>query len=241
MHQYSTCFRDIPSLSEDETNTIITLYLSYYDGSDRSIVLSDLKKKTQILLLFHEGKIVGFTTFELYDRIWNNRLINVIYSGDTIVHQKHWGQQALAFAWIRFIGELKRVAPQKPIYWFLIVKGHRTYKYLPAFTKSFYPHWSIDRSDLKPLLDFLAQDKFGEFYDSNSGIIAYEHSRGHLKRDFAAPLEQEMMKPSVQFFVERNPKYSEGDELACICEFDDTNLRPFTKRILQETNMEKTA
>lgn len=241
MHQYSTCFRDIHSLSEDEISAIVTLYLCYYDGSDQSIVVSDLKKKTQILLLFHEDVMVGFTTFELYDRIWDDRLISVIYSGDTIVHHEHWGQQTLAFVWIRFIGELKRAVPLKPIYWFLIVKGHRTYKYLPAFTKSFYPHWSIDRSDLKPLLDFLAEEKFGEFYDRNSGIIAYERSRGHLKSDFVLPLKNETMKPSVQFFLERNPKYGEGDELACICDFDDTNLRPFTKRMLQSYSTEKTA
>lgn len=234
MNQYSICFRDIPSLSEDEINAITTLYLCYYDGSGESIIVSDLKKKTQILLLFHEGEIVGFTTFELYDRIWDDRPIRVIYSGDTIVHHQHWGQQALAFAWIRFIGELKRSEPRTSIYWFLIVKGHRTYKYLPAFTKSFYPHWSIDRSDLKPLLDFLAEEKFGEFYDKNSGIITYTHSRGHLKSTFALPLEKETMKSSVQFFLERNPKYYEGDELACICDFDDTNLKPFTKRVLQE-------
>ena len=231
---YSTAIREISSLSDTEIEAIVALYLQYYDGSNRSMVIADLTKKTHILILVHEGVMVGFTTFEHYDRMWNGTLICVIYSGDTIVHHKHWGQQALAFGWIRFIGTLKRLAPFKPIYWFLIVKGHRTYKYLPAFTKSFYPHWAIDRSDLKPLLNFLAEEKFGRFYNKTTGIIAYDTSRGHLKGDFVLPSQNEMMKPSVQFFVKSNPKYGEGDELACICDFEDTNLKPFTKRIVHE-------
>ena len=31
--------------------------------------------------------------------------------------------------------------PEQPLYWFLIVKGHRTYRYLSAFSVDFHPHW----------------------------------------------------------------------------------------------------
>ena len=216
------------------------MYLSYYDGSDASLVISDLKQKTEVLLLHFQGSLAGFTTFEVYQRAWEGETIRVIYSGDTIVAQEHWGQQAMAFAWIRYIGRLKRHDPELPIYWFLIVKGHRTFKYLPAFTKSFYPHWSIDRSDLKALLDELAGEKFGGHYDPLSGIISFESSRGHLKTDFAHPRERERLKPAVRFFLERNPGYEKGDELACLCEFEDANLKPFTKRVLEDCHMGKT-
>lgn len=228
---YSTSIKDISSLSTDEINSIVALYLCYYDGSDASIVVSDLKSKTHILLLLQEDVLIGFTTFEFYDSTWDNKCIGVIYSGDTIVHHEHWGQQALAFTWLRFISKLKQATPSKPFYWFLIVKGHRTYRYLPAFSKSFYPHWTIDRSDLKPLLDFLAEEKFGNHYNKDSGIIAFENSRGHLKKSFVFPTENEIIKPAVKFFLERNPRYHEGHELACICSLDDINLKSFTKRI----------
>ena len=178
---YTTAIRTITSLSDAEIEAIVSLYLCYYDGADAALVTSDLKTKTEILLLFYKETLVGFTTFELYERNWNANTITVIYSGDTVVQQAHWGQQALAYAWIRYIGELKRALPQQPIYWLLIVKGHRTFKYLPAFTKSFYPHWSLERSDLRALLDLLAEEKFGEYYDAQSGIVAFETSHGYLK------------------------------------------------------------
>ena len=238
--EYSTRFERIESLTDNEVKTMTDLYLSYYDGADASLVISDLKRKTEVLLLYYRKALVGFTTFEIYQRAWNRQTIRVIYSGDTIVAHGHWGQQAMAFAWIRYIGRLKKKEPNIPIYWFLIVKGHRTFKYLPAFTKSFYPHWAIDRSDLKALLDQLATEKFGEHYDPASGIISFETSRGHLKESFVYPREQEVSKPAVQFFLERNPGYYKGDELACICEFDEMNLRPFTKRVLDDCDMEKT-
>lgn len=229
---YKTFVKPIAFLSEDEIQNIVKLYLSYYDGSDAAQVVSDLKKKTEVLLLYHNEVLVGFTSFELYEFFYEGVKKQIIYSGDTIVHQKHWGQQALSRAWIRYIGQLKQLVGNTPIYWFLIVKGHRTYKFLPAFTKSFFPHWEVDRSDLKPLLDALAKEKFAELYDEKSGLIRFERSMGHLKQEIAVISDNELKKDSVSFFVRSNPNYHMGDELACICEFDDANLRALTKRIL---------
>lgn len=229
---YRTSIVAVSALSENISQAMVALYLDYYDGADSSRVLSDMQCKSKVLLLYHDDVLVGFTTFEVYEKEWEAQPVTVIYSGDTIVKQEHWGQQALAFAWIRHIGELKQVNPDKPIYWFLIVKGHRTFKYLPAFTHSFYPHWSIDRHDLKPLLDDLAQEKFGKYYDPSRGIIAFETTHGHLKSEYVFPKENEKSNSAVHFFLERNPGYRNGDELACICSFADENLRSLTKRIL---------
>lgn len=231
-NKYSTALRAIDSLQKEDLQSIVKLYLSYYDGTDEVLVLSDLQKKTNVLMLYHDEVLVGFTTFEVYEKVWQGKVALVVYSGDTIVEKAHWGQQALAYAWIRYIGELKRENPAQSIYWFLIVKGHRTFKYLPAFTHTFYPHWSSNEQILKPLLDSLAKEKFGDDYDAQSGIISFKHSRGHLKEAFSYPQENEMNNLSVKYFLEKNPGYLRGDELACICSFEDDNLRPFTKRVL---------
>jgi len=237
MADYQTLFKKIGDLTESDRKQITELYLSYFDGSSKEQVISDLEKKTEILLVYFEDALVGFSTLELYDFEWENSLIQLLYSGDTIVDQAHWGQQALAFAWIANLGKLKRDRPDVPLYWFVILKGHRTFKFLPAFGKSFYPHWSIDRSDLKPLVDALASQKFGSDYNPQTGIVEFAESRGHLNPDIAYPTENEKAKDSVRFFLEKNPNYLRGHELVCLCEISEQNMKPLTKRIFRRSGV----
>jgi hypothetical protein len=231
MSDYQTLFKKIEDLTESDRKQITGLYLAYFDSSSEQQVISDLEKKTEILLVYFEEALVGFSTLELYDFEWENSLIQILYSGDTIVDQAHWGQQALAFAWIANLGKLKRDRPDVPLYWFVILKGHRTFKFLPAFGKSFYPHWSIDRSDLKPLVDALAKQKFGSDYNPETGIVEFAESRGHLNPDIAYPTESEKTRDSVRFFLKKNPNYLRGHELVCLCEISEQNMKPLTKRI----------
>ena len=237
MADYQTLFKKIGDLTESDRKQITELYLSYFDGSSKEQVISDLEKKTEILLVYFEDALVGFSTLELYDFEWENYLIQLLYSGDTIVDQAHWGQQALAFAWIANLGKLKRDRPDVPLYWFVILKGHRTFKFLPAFGKSFYPHWSIDRSDLKPLVDALASQKFSSDYNPQTGIVEFAESRGHLNPDIAYPTKNEKAKDSVRFFLEKNPNYLRGHELVCLCEISEQNMKPLTKRIFRRSGV----
>jgi hypothetical protein len=212
---------------------MVDLYLAHYDGSSPACVLADLARKSEALVLYHHGELVGFTTLEIYEREWHGRRIQVVYSGDTVVARPHWGQQALAFRWIARMGELRRAGPALPIYWLLIVKGHRTYKFLPAFGKSFFPHWGVDRSDLRPLAESLAREKFGDAYNPATGCIEPKESRGHLKPGIAHPSAQERMRPAVRYFLARNSRYLAGHELLCLCEIDAENMRPMARRIFE--------
>ena len=234
MQDYNTEIKYISQLSDDISERVVDLYLQYYDGSSEAQVLSDLAGKREILLLNYGNKLVGFTTLQVYTCDWLDKSIRVVYSGDTIVDQAHWGQQALAFRWISRMAQIKAEDPEKSLYWFVIIKGHRTFKYLPTFGKSFYPHWSVDRSDLKSLADFLAFKKFGEAYNSTTGVVEFNESLGHLKNEIAYPTEEEMSKESVQFFLKKNPNYLKGHELVCLCELEEDNMKPLTKRIYRK-------
>lgn len=231
MAEYKAQYKKISSLTEKELRSLASLYLSYYSGTSEERFIADLCDKTEILLVNCDGILVGFTTLQLYEREWGGMPVRIVYSGDTVVAQAHWGQQTLAFAWIARMGEIKREKPAIPLYWLLIVKGHRTFKYLPAFGRSFFPHWSIDRSDLKPLADYLAQEKFGTAYNPATGIVEFPVSQGHLRSDIALPTEEQASLPAVKFFLERNPRFTQGHELVCLCEIDEANMKPLTKRI----------
>ena len=213
---------------------MLEIYLGMYDGSSAALFLNDLAKKDEALLVYAGDKLVGFTTIRFYERDWQGRPIAVVYSGDTVVERKHWGQQELAFSWISRMGQFKQENPSLPLYWFLLVKGHRTFRYLPLFGRSFYPHWAIDRSDLKPLADNLGSEMFPDDYNPKTGVVEFRESRGHLKPEVAAPSSEDMRRDGVRFFLSRNPGYRRGHELVCICEVEEHNMRPLTLSLFRK-------
>jgi hypothetical protein len=207
------------------------LYLGTYDGSSPSLFFEDLAKKDEVLLVRDGRTLVGFTAFRLFEHAWRGERVGVVYSGDTVVAREHWGQQALAFDWISRMGAIKRERPERPLYWLLLVKGHRTFRYLPLFAKSFFPHWNIDRSDLKPLADALAFEMFPDDYNPDSGVVEFRQSRGHLKAEVAEPAPAEEARDDVGFFLRRNPGYRRGHELVCVAEIEPHNMKPLTLRL----------
>jgi hypothetical protein len=231
---YTTRFVPIPALDASVKRRMASLYLTSYDGSSEALFLQDLSRKDEVLLLCAGPELVGFTTLRVFDREWGGRPIRVVYSGDTVVERSHWGQRALAFAWIARMGALKRTKNDWPLYWLLLVKGHRTFRFLPVFGKSFYPHWSVDRSDLKALADELARDMFGDDYNPMTGVVEFAQSRGHLKPTLAQLSREEVNREGVRFFLERNPGFRLGHELVCVCEIEERNMKPMTLRLFRK-------
>jgi hypothetical protein len=232
---YSTSFVAVLALPHAVKKALASLYLANYDASNEALFFHDLHEKDEVLLVYAASELVGFTAVSVFERAWQGRRIRVVYSGDTVVDREHWGHQALAIAWIGKMGALKRDCPEIPMYWFLLVKGHRTFRYLPVFGKSFYPHWSVDRSDLKPLADSLAMERFPGDYNPATGVVEFRQSRGHLKPDLALPSLQDLDKEGVRFFLERNPGFQRGHELVCVCEIETHNMKPLTLRLFRRS------
>jgi hypothetical protein len=225
---YSARFVPVASLDPATRDGMARLYLDHYDGSNHSIFFGDLANKEEVLLVHAGDELVGFTTMKILERELLGRRIRVIYSGDTIVERKHWGQQALACEWIARMGVIKRERPQLPLFWLLLSKGHRTYRYMQVFGKSFHPHWSEERKDLKALADALALELFPRDYNPETGVVEFGQSRGHLKPEIALPRGKTQKCEGVRFFFERNPGFQRGHELVCLCEIGEHNMKPLT-------------
>ncbi len=140
--QLDASVEPIAVLDDRSVGAMFELYQTYYAGTTRALFETDLREKHMAVILREpSGALAGFSTLAVLDAVVDGRRLRAIYSGDTIIHHDHWGTQALAFTWIRLAGTIKAWAPQLPLHWFLIVKGHRTYRYLSAFSVRFYPHW----------------------------------------------------------------------------------------------------
>lgn len=231
MPDYAAQLKPVSELTQAESEGMLALYESLYVLPDRGIFRADLAGKQEVVLLRYRDELVGFTTLQVYEAATGGRPRRIVFSGDTVVHRDHWGQQALARRWISRVGELHRQDPHLPIYWFLVVKGHRTYRFLSAFCTRFHPHWERPAPELKALADTLAAERFGAHYDADTGLVRHPSSRGHLRADIAQPTERERSLPEVAYFLARNPGYLKGHELVCLFEFTESAMKPLTRRI----------
>jgi hypothetical protein len=220
-------------LDEAEKIAMFELYARYYLETDWDLFRGDLDDKDQVVLLSDKrGRLQGFSTLAVFSFVTASGSGRAIFSGDTIVDRAYWGEQDLAFTWIRLAGRIKAQQKDVPLFWFLIVKGHRTYRYLSAFTNSYFPHWQRPTPvEVRCLMDDLARQRYGHHYDPRCGLIRFPTSRGQLKPTWANVSSSEMRRPEVSYFLERNPGYAQGDELVCLTELCEDNLRPLARRL----------
>jgi hypothetical protein len=211
------------------------LFVTYYDRADRICFDKQLSEKDEVITIWHDGVLCGFTTLQWFLFSHEGREVSVIFSGDTIIDRRYWGHQELAAAWLRQVGLWSQRCPDRPLYWLLIVKGHRTYRYMPAFGIEFVPNWreGAGTQELLSLRDGLARHRFGGEFDAGTGVARFRNGN-RLRPEIAQPTERERCRPDVAFFLESNPGYAEGDELVCLCPLTPENMRPFGRRIYEQ-------
>jgi hypothetical protein len=225
----------VPELEACVRRAMYALYERYYAQTDARAFNDDLDGKQQVLLMHDAGgQLRGFSSLCVL-RLGGTGALRAIFSGDTVVDHRFWGQQALAFSWIRLAGRIAREEPAIPLYWFLIVKGYRTYRYLHAFTRRYYPHWRDPTPAAEQaLLHRLAGARFGTHYDPATGVVRFPRSRGQLRRRWAAVEDAARGRPEVRHFLRCNPGYAAGDELVCLTRLEGANLRPLARRLFEQ-------
>jgi hypothetical protein len=227
MPQLDATVRNRADLGEPDIAAMYALFASYYADTTEAAFRADLAEKTHAIVLHAGPVLAGFSTLTLIP----GDGYRTIFSGDTIIDRLHWGEQGLALAFCQFAGVLKAQQPEVPLYWFLISKGYRTYRYLHLFSRQYWPSYRADPAPaLKAVLDAVASKKFGSSYDAGSGIIRFAQSRGHLRPDWATVGDHLRERPEVQFFLDRNPNFAAGEELACITLLEPANLRSVAQR-----------
>src|SRR3546814_489908 len=184
MNELSGRVERVEALDASMQADMFALYARYYGGTSKALFLGDLAdKQYAVILRDGHGTLQGFSSIKVWEECVAGRRLRVMYSGDTIVHQDHWGQQALAFTWIDFSGALKADAPALPLYWLLLVKGHRTYRYLRAFYRVFYPALQRETPpETKSLMDHLAAERSEEHTSELQSLMRISYAVFCLKK-----------------------------------------------------------
>lgn len=220
----SSEIRKINKLSAQDKDRMFELMQTYYENVNQSKFLKDLHEKDGVLLLTTENnKIQGFSTYLIIETNFNNETIYALYSGDTIVDQKYWGQIALFRSFANLIKQFLEDS-YKPLYWFLLSKGIKTYLLLPLYFKSYYPQAGKDTSNYLSLINHLGKLRFGDFFHAEKGIVRIEPPADHLKEHLTVIPKEKLKNPHVKLFLDRNPGFVNGDELVCLTNITENNL-----------------
>ncbi|MCC6774342.1 MAG: hypothetical protein IT360_24360, partial [Gemmatimonadaceae bacterium] len=196
----------------------------HFEGVGAGQFARDLDEKDWVLRIRRDGRLVGFSTLQVYATRMLDARCNIVYSGDTIVAPEAWGSPVLARGWIALVRALQNARPAEPWYWLLLSSGFRTYRFLPVFWRSFLPRHDAEPSaELAALLDALARDRFGPAYDAERGVVRFACPQ-RLRPSLATVPDGRVDDPHIRFYLQRNPGHAAGDELVCLTSLGDDNL-----------------
>lgn len=223
------------SLDLAARDRMFALMTAYYENVHRGTFERDLEEKDYVVTLCEPSnrRIVGFSSLMLRHISVNGRDCRIAFSGDTIVDAECRGSTAMPRAMLPFIFRQLALEPETPLYWALICKGWRTYRYLPVFLHSYdpAPGRPVDL-ERKAILDAFLSTKYGAAYDAIAGIVRNDGTHDRLKCGGADVPAERARQRDIAFFIRRNPGWVNGDELACIGRIDRENLTPAAQRFL---------
>jgi hypothetical protein len=210
----------VGQLSAAEQARMLLLMQTYYDNVSREQFFADLAKKSRVILLLDkaEGQIQGFSTLLCVRLSRDGKIVRGIFSGDTVVDKKYWGQRRLGKAFLRFLFTEKLRHPFEPLYWLLISKGYKTYLMMANNFSEYYPR--PDRptpAAKKALMEAFYSSLYGGAYRAQTGLIRPSGEACQLKTGVAAISNQLLQNNAkIAFFQAANPDWQKGAELACL-------------------------
>jgi hypothetical protein len=153
---------------------MFALFARHYEGVTSRMFEEDLSEKQWVIEVIDraDGALRGFSTQCVLHVPIAGSVVRALFSGDTIIDRAHWGDAALSHVWGHLALSLIDAYPYEQVYWYLISKGYRTYRFLPVFFHEFYPRHDVPtpRTETE-VLHALGRWKFGDSYDTAHGII----------------------------------------------------------------------
>jgi hypothetical protein len=230
------CISRIDLADEAQEEALFRLHDAHFTNLRREKFHQDFREKDWLISARDStGDYVAFSTIKYYfstiDYPEPGGRAAIIFSGDTVVRPDYWSANLVARPFAAFLkqamdGGLGKSDTGLPLYWFLLSKGYRTYMFMPAFFKSYYPGPQADGQEFKPILDRLARERYGDMYDPASGIMSPGDRADALRPELAEVPESRRGGRHVSFFLERNPGYRLGNELCCLTKVERSNIKP---------------
>jgi len=223
----------VDCVEHEDRLRMLSLMQMYYENVDADQFYKDLARKDCVIVLRESGVIQGFSTQRLLTNNICGQEVRLLFSGDTVIDQHHRDSLSLPIAWGRMMLDILSRFPVTPLYWLLISKGYRTYRYLPVFFKDYFPCTDRCLSGLEQgILETFTDDLFNGQLDRDSWILRSSGNSQRVRPGVTDITEAKRRKADIAFFEALNPGHASGDELICLAKFEEDNLHPFILRRL---------
>ncbi|MDY6787075.1 MAG: hypothetical protein SVK54_03005 [candidate division WOR-3 bacterium] len=225
-------YKNIP-INQLDKSTALEMYKIFriYFNYDKNKFLEDIYRKSIITLIKDGDDIIGFSSNDFKYHDFKGGIIS-LFSGNTVVDGKHRNEPCLINSWLRICADLITMFPENDIYWHLISMGYKTYRFLPLFFNEFYPNcYGETPEEQQQIIDYLSTERFGKFYNKETGIVRIPHSET-LKGNHSDIPENRKKNKHVRFFLDKNPDYRDGAELSCIAPINVENFKNIPRKTL---------
>jgi hypothetical protein len=103
--------------------------------------------------------------------------------------------------------------------------------YLPLFYENYYPAIkpAPNEAELKAIVQAVSSKLYPRYWLPDLGILRFDKHLGQLSPALAEATFQKAHKPHIAFFLQRNPKFYEGEELVCLAPLNPENMKRFAK------------
>ncbi len=215
----ATVARD--ALTERQRAQMLSLMQVCYAGVSAERFARDLDDKQYVILLSasRTGELVGFSTLRVVEERMGGRAVEIVFSGDTVIHPDYWGQKELQVRFTRFLLQRKLRHPLRPLFWLLLSAGYKTY----LLAVNHFPR-TVPRHDWEPpaerrdFLNALTGRWFGEQFDADKGTVRFADAHYRV-REGVSPIDREAAQhPHIAYFARKNPGHVEGEELVVLAE-----------------------
>ncbi|MBC7661413.1 MAG: hypothetical protein H7249_17090 [Chitinophagaceae bacterium] len=213
--------RGTADLNPPTIRAMYDLYDTYYEQTNFETFESDLRRKTDVILLFDraKGELQGFSTLVTFMLNRSGKQIPCVFSGDTIIHERFWGQRSLGVAFLIYMFKKKLARPTLPLYWFLISKGYKTYLLMANNFKEHFPRYEkATPPEMQAMIREASDRLFPDCYQDNGTLIFPAEKAARLKVGVAEIDSRLLKHPRIEFFSINNPGWRDGEELACLAE-----------------------
>lgn len=226
----------VRSLTEQDRSAAYAVFAGLYEGTDRARFDEDLAAKDVLITLRDSGGVIrGFSSAQVRRQTTALGETMVLFSGDTAIDQRYWGQKGLQLGFVRLVARAKLRHPLTPLVWLLVSKGFRTYLLMSNNFQRSVPVQADLEPRLRPVLDQLAAERFGDRYDKGAGVV-----RNDADHEWVDPTLNTVSgslatsNRHVARFVQLNPGHLRGDELACLAEIRFGDVAHVARRYLQK-------